>query len=112
MLNARLYRAALVPLVLALAIAAFSLGSRPAPRSSTLAPDAFDGSRALADLHSLTAGYPNRRPGSAGDEALAAHFAASLRALGGTAGGGFQVHVVHFGARTIDGKRTLADVYA
>lgn len=112
MLNARLYRAALVPLVIALAIAAFSLGGRAGPYTTTLAPDAFEGKRAAEDLRSLAAAYPSRRPGSAGDEALAEHVAADLRELGGTAGGGFTVQVARYSARTLDGRRDLATVYA
>src|SRR5437588_2268176 len=112
MLNGRLYRAAVVPLLVALATAAFSLTSRPAPLSSTLAPDAFEGARAMTDLQSLAASYPDRRPGSAGDAALAAHVRSSLERLGGTAGGGFSVSVRNFSAQTIDGRRALVDVIA
>src|SRR5260370_41202802 len=68
MLNGRLYRAALVPVMFALAIAAFSLMSRPRPLTARLAPDAFQGSSAPAQLKSLAAAYPNRRPASIGDE--------------------------------------------
>ncbi|HEX7609093.1 MAG TPA: M28 family peptidase [Solirubrobacteraceae bacterium] len=108
MLNARLYRAALVPFLFALAIAAFSLGTRPLPLSSTLAPDAFEGRRAFAEMQALAARYPDRRPGSAGDQALAEHVAATLRGLGG----GFSVHLQHVEGQTIDGERTLTNVIA
>ena len=43
MLNGRLYRVAFVPFLLALAVAAFSLGSRPPALTSTFATDAFEG---------------------------------------------------------------------
>ena len=66
MLNGRLYRVAFVPFALALALAAFSLTARPLPLTSTLAPDAFEGAPALAELKSLAAEFPNRRPGSSG----------------------------------------------
>jgi hypothetical protein len=112
MLNGRLYRAAFVPFVFALAIAAFSLTARPSPLHSTLAPDAFEGQRAFAELTSLGAAYPDRRPGSRGDQALAAYVARTLRGLGGTAGGGFTVHTRRFSAQTIDGERTLTSVIA
>jgi hypothetical protein len=112
MLNARLYRAALVPFVLALAVAAFSLGGRPLPLTSTLAPDAFEGARAFSDLRSLAAAYPDRRPGSTGDEQLARHIAATLQGLGGTAGGGFSVRTVSVEGQTIDGERRLTTVIA
>jgi hypothetical protein len=112
MLNARLYRAALVPVALALGIAAFSLTGRPLPLSSTLAPDAFEGARAFGDETSLAAEFPHRRPGSAGDAALASHIASMLEGLGGTAGGGFSVRVQRFEGRTLDGQRELETVIA
>ncbi len=112
MLNGRIYRAAFLPFVLALAVAAFSLGGRPAPVSSTLAPDAFQGAQAFAQLRSLLADYPDRRPGDSGDERLAQAIATTLRGLGGAAGGGFSVHVSHFEGQTIDGLTGLQTVFA
>ena len=112
MLNGRLYRVAFLPFLLALAIAAFSLGSRPLPLTSTLAPDAFEGAPAFAELKGLAAEFPRRRPGSAGDQRLARYVAQKLEGLGGTAGGGFSVHTYRFGAQTIDGERTLSTVVA
>jgi Peptidase family M28 len=112
MLNGRLYRAAFVPFLLALAVAAFSLGARPQPLSSTLAPDAFDGAAAFAELKSLAGEFPDRRPGSAGDDALAARVAHTLEGLGTAGRGGFQVRTRHFQAQTIDGERTLETVIA
>jgi peptidase M28-like protein len=111
MLDGRIYRAGLLPLLLVLAVAGFSLGARSGPLSSTLAPDAFDGARAYADLKALAALYPDRRPGSPGDEALARYVARAF-ATAGPAGGGFQVSVRRFSAQTIDGERTLTDVIA
>jgi hypothetical protein len=112
MLNGRLYRMAFVPFVFALAVAAFSLTARPPALTSTLAPDAFEGARAFAELQSLAARYPDRRPGSQGDQALAAHIARTLEGLGGTAGGGFSVRSVSFRGQTIDGERSLTTVIA
>ncbi|HYM54143.1 MAG TPA: M28 family peptidase [Solirubrobacteraceae bacterium] len=112
MLNGRLYRAAFVPFLLALAIAAFSLGGRPLPLTSTLAPDAFEGRRAFAELDRLVAAFPDRRPGSLGDRRLAGYVAAILRGLGGTAGGGFSMHTAAVDGRTIDGRRSLTTVIA
>src|SRR5262249_34251831 len=111
-LNWRYYRVTLVPVALALAIAAFSLSSRPAGFGSGLAPDAFEGTRAFAELKSLGAGFPDRRPGSAGDRARAARIAQVIEGLGGTAHGGFMVRTRHFAAHTIDGERTLTTVMA
>ena len=112
MLNGRLYRVAFVPFALALALASFSLTARPLPLTSTLAPDAFEGAPALAELKSLAAEFPNRRPGSPGDEELAARIAQTLEGLGAAGHGGFQVRTHRFQAQTIDGERTLETVIA
>ena len=66
MLNGRLYRAAFLPFLIALAVAAFSLTGRAGPLRSSLAPDAFEGQRAFAELNALATEFPHRRPGSAG----------------------------------------------
>ena len=112
MLNGRLYRAAFLPFLFALGIAAFSLGSRPLPLTSTLAPDAFEGAPAYSELQQLATSFPGRRPGSPGDEQLARYVAQKLEGLGGSAGGGFTVHTYRFDAQTIDGRQTLTDVVA
>jgi len=112
MLDGRLYRAAFVPLLLVVPIVAFSLTDRPGPLTSTLAPDAFEGARAFAELRSLAAEFPDRRPGSAGDATLAARVTQTLSGLGGAAGGGFMVRVRHVEAATVDGERTLTTIVA
>jgi len=112
MLNARIYRAAFAPLILALAIAAFSLRAPASPLTSTLAPDAFDGALAFAELKSLATLFPQRRPGSRGDGELAARIAQTLQGLGGTAAGGFSVSTHRLQASTIDGRRTLTTIIA
>jgi Peptidase family M28 len=119
MLNGRLYRAAFVPFVFALAIAAFSLTGRANPLRSTLAPDAFEGRPAFAELTGLAAEFPNRRPGSRGDQALAGHIARELERLGGTGAhspegwvGGFTVRTRRFTGQTIDGERQLTTIVA
>lgn len=112
MFDGRIYRAALVPLLLVVVIVGFSLTGGATRLSSTLAPDAFDGARAYAQLQALAKLFPNRRPGSAGDDALAAYVARSVRGLGGTAGGGFGVSTHSFQAETAEGERTLTDVVA
>jgi hypothetical protein len=112
MLNGRLYRAAFLPFLLALAVAAFSLGGRPPALTSSLAPDAFQGPRAFAELRALLAQYPRRRPGSSSDERLARAVAASFRGLGGTAGGGFTVQLRRLEGQTIDGEKGLVTVIA
>ncbi len=129
MFDGRIYRVAFVPLLLVLVIAGFSLEGRPAPLRSTLAPDAFSGPRAFADLQALARRFPDRRPGSVGDDELAAYVAQTLRGLGApttpapttaapttpaptTPGGGFQVSTHRFQAQTVDGARTLTTVVA
>jgi hypothetical protein len=109
MLNGRIYRAAFLPFLLALGVAAFALGSRPAPLRTTLAPDAFEGQRAFAELGSLASRFPDRRPGGAGDERLSRYVMSTLQGLGG---GGFAVHVRHVEGQTIDGTRRLTTVIA
>ncbi len=112
MLNGRLYRVAFVPFALALAVAAFSLTARSQPLSSTLAPDAFEGAPALAELRSLAAEFPRRRPGSPGDRALAKKIAQTLEGLGTPGHGGFEVTTHEFQAQTSEGERTLSTVLA
>src|ERR1700739_2307389 len=112
MLNGRIYRAAFVPFAIVLAIASFSLTARPAPQTSTLAPDAFDGAQAFSELQRLSAEFPQRRPGSSGDASLAQRVAGTIEGLGGTAGGGFSVHVQRVRAQTVDGEQTLQTVIA
>ncbi|HVR06131.1 MAG TPA: M28 family peptidase [Solirubrobacteraceae bacterium] len=111
-LNGRIYRAAFLPLLFALAIAGFSLSDRPAPLSSNLAPGAFEGARAFADLQRLAARFPDRRPGGRGDDELAAYVAGVVRGLGGPAAGGFTVKTRTVRAQTIEGERSLQTVIA
>jgi hypothetical protein len=111
-LNGRIYRAAFVPLILALAIAGFSLQAPATPLTATLAPDAFDGALAFAELRTLADRFPGRRPGSQGDRELTARIAQTLQRLGGTAAGGFSVSTRQVQASTIDGQRTLTTVIA
>jgi hypothetical protein len=111
-LNGRIYRAAFLPLLFALAIAGFSLKAPARPLSSTLAPDAFSGPAAFAELQSLAARFPQRRPGGQGDEALATYVEQTLRGLSGAGAAGFSVHTRQVRAQTIDGTRTLTTVIA
>lgn len=100
----RIYRAALLPALLALVVAAFSLQAAPRASTTTLAPDAFNGARAFRTLEGLAAEFPHRRPGSAGDRALADRVAAVMRSSG------FEVSTREVDAGTIDGTRTLRTV--
>jgi hypothetical protein len=109
MLDPRIYRAALIPALLAFIVVAFSLRDRPRPVGTTLAPIAFDGDRAWHDLQGrggLAARYPDRAPGGAGDEALAGHVSGELRRLG------FDVRTRSRREVTADGRRDLQTVIA
>jgi hypothetical protein len=108
MLDPRLYQGALLPILVAVIVFAFSLQDRPAPATTTLAPDAFVGQRAALDLRALAARFPDRRPGSSGDEALAGAVARRLRAAGPT----WRVSMVSSRGETIDGNRALTTVLA
>ena len=55
MLSPWLHRIAFVPALLAVLVAAFSFAERPRPVGTTLAPDAFGGTRAKAALTELAA---------------------------------------------------------
>ena len=79
MLDPRIYRAGFVALALALVLAAFSLLDQQGPLRSNLAPDAFSAQNALGLMSSLARRHPDRRPGSAGDGAVAAYVARRLR---------------------------------
>jgi hypothetical protein len=111
-LDARVYRAAFLPALIAVFVVAFSLADRPAPATTPLAADAFSTSRAFGaedrpvrdSLLELGRSFPSRRPGSAGDEGLAGRVE---RALGRA---GFEVRREVDEARTIDGERDLVTV--
>lgn len=104
MLDPRLYRAAFLPILFALVLVGFSLRDQPRPLAAPLAPDAFDGAAAFRQLDRLAAASPSRRPGSAGDERIAGHVEATLRA------NGFRVETRRFTAETTDGERELTTV--
>jgi hypothetical protein len=111
-LNGRIYRAAMVPLLAAVALAALSLETRPQPLASTLAPNAFDGGWTMQEVQSLSEEFPRREPGSRADDALAWRLAQSLEGLGGAANGGFHVSVRRTSAQTVNGTRSLLTVVA
>ena len=110
MLDVRVYRAAFIPALLAIFVVAFSLQGRPTPVRTRAVADAFDPSRAYGSerlagsLLQLGSAFPERSPGSAGDDALADRVAASLR------GSGFDVDRSTTSGRTVDGERNLETV--
>jgi hypothetical protein len=112
MLNGRIYRAAALPLLAALAVAALSLVERPAPLSSTPAPELFDGAWAMQELTTLNGEFPRRQPGSRADNQLARRLAQLIAGFGGQAGGGFRVSLSSVRGQTLDGERSLSTVIA
>ena len=104
MLDPRIYRMALLPVVLAVIVLAFSLSDQQGPLGTNLAPDAYNGQNAYATMNKLAGEYPNRRPGSTGDDALASQVAGVLRSYN------FNVSTDVFKAKTADGNRTLENV--
>jgi len=111
MVDPRIYRAALLPVLFALVLLAFSVENRPRPLTTPIAPDAFSGDRAFNRAYNARTGlsdrFPDRRPGSAGDAGLADAVAAEMRASPG-----FRVRNVVHRAETIDGTRSLRTVIA
>jgi hypothetical protein len=104
MLDPRIYRMGLIPVLLAVIVFAFSLGNQQPALNSNLAPVSYSGGTANATMDSLAKAYPNRRPGSAGDSRLAAYIGGQMKQAG------FSVSTDSFKARTVDGTRTLENV--
>ena len=104
MLDPRIYRTALLPAVLAVIVLAFSLSDQQGALGTNLAPDAYNGQNAYSSMNRFAAEYPNRRPGSFGDDALASDVARYLRA------NNFNVSTDVFTAKTAIGTRTLENV--
>jgi hypothetical protein len=85
-LDARVYRAAFLPALIAVFVAAFSLADRPVPTTTGLSAQAFDSSSAFGDgarprrnsLNELARTFPSRAAGSDGDARLADRVAATL----------------------------------
>jgi hypothetical protein len=104
MINPRLYRAALAPIVVAVILAAFSLQDLPLPLVTNAAPDAFQAAATTSTLNRLAARYPLRRPGSAADDAMAREIASDLRASD------YRVRTLRTSTQTADGERTVSTV--
>jgi hypothetical protein len=113
-LDVRVYRAAFLPALVALFVAAFSLADRPAPVLSPLAADQFSGQRAFGgktplrnSLLELAEKFPNRATGTADDSALADRVARTLAAPDDADHPAFRVTRSFAGAaETVVGVRT------
>jgi hypothetical protein len=103
-LNWRLYRLCLAPVVAAALILAFSLGGGATPLSSSLVPEAFEGSHAYGELSQMAAIAPSRRPGSSGDLRLLAYLRSRLQSLGSTSSGGYSLRTVAMQGQTTWGS--------
>jgi hypothetical protein len=109
-LDVRVYRAAFLPALLALFVVAFSLQGRPSPLRTRAVADAFDPARAYGSegvrdsLLQLGSAFPERRPGSAGDTALADRVGDVFDAAG------FEVTRTAELGRTVDGQTDLETV--
>src|SRR5947209_11967079 len=79
MVNPRIYRMGMAVVLLAVIVSAFSLGNQQGAASTNLVPLAFNGHDAYGGMSSLAAAYPDRTPGSPGDDALATVVARQLR---------------------------------
>jgi len=85
-LDVRVYRAAFLPALIAVFVAAFSLADRPVPTTTGLSAQAFDSGSAFGDgarprrnsLNELARTFPNRAAGSTGDARLADRVATAL----------------------------------
>jgi hypothetical protein len=105
-LNLRLYRASLLPVIAAVVVLAFAPASMPAAQTSPLPAGLFSAIRAEATLVGLAATYAGHTPGSRGDDALASSVANQLRADGLT------VHTTSAIAATASGNRRIETVVA
>jgi hypothetical protein len=105
MLDARIYRTGLVPVVLAVIVLAFSLSDQQGPVTTTLTPQAFNAASAYQGMKALAKDYPHRVPGSDGDARVARE--AVVPALQNA---GFRVFTDTFRGRTADGTTTLQNV--
>jgi hypothetical protein len=105
-LDPRIYRTGLVAVVLAVIVLAFSLENQQGPMTTTLSSEAFNGGHAYATMNRLAEKYPNRRPGSTADDAIASQVGKLMSR------NGFFVSRSEFSAQTADGRRTLRNVTA
>lgn len=106
MLDPRIYRMGIVPIVLAVIVLAFSIEDQPGALHSNVVPDAFNGTRAYTTMKRLASAFPDRQPGSSGDQRLAGYVVRQL----GPKGYGFKVSTDFFQGATPHGERTLENV--
>src|SRR5271165_6066255 len=104
-LDPRIYRTGLGVVLMAVIVLAFSLYDQQGALGTNLSPNAFNGASAYAMMNNLASGYPERRPGSDGDNALASYVEDQFQSFGGMV-----TSLSTDQARTVDGPRTLETV--
>jgi hypothetical protein len=104
MFDPRIYRTGLVVVALAALVLAFSFDNQQGALSSRLAPDAFNGNNVYASMMKLAQQYPDRSPGTSGDDDVANAVFRKLTQFG------FAPSTDTFSARTPSGERTLENV--
>jgi len=110
-LDVRVYRTAFIPALVAIFVAAFALGDRPAAVSATLSADAFNGDRAFGSpsdpdsLLGLARAFPVRETGSPADARMADEVARVFsQTQPGQSRPAFQVQRLTTRARTTSGS--------
>ena len=105
-----MYRAAFLPALVAAFVLAFSLSDVPRAETTRLAPLAFDSQRAFFVMNDLAERFPERRPGSTDDAALADYVAERLERTGFAAAD--RIERRGFTGDTIDGDASLETIAA
>lgn len=106
MLDPRIYRTGLIAVAVGVILLAFSFENQPGAVGTTLPPEAFNGQNAYRNMQGLATKFPDRSPGSPGDNALAGAVAKALHR------DGFSVSTRSAPAHTAAGTRTLRTVTA
>lgn len=106
MVDLRIYRNVMMVTAFAVIVFAFSLQTEAGPAVTTLAPPSF--APAYQTVKALAKVFPDRRPGSSGDNDLAAYIEHQLK----TAPDQFNVSTTFFSARTSAGRQRLETVTA
>ena len=112
MLDLRLYRVTLLPFAIVLIVAAFSLHPRPTALANTLPQQTFDGAQVARTMRQLAANYPDRTPGSAADDALAAALATQPPPVGFASKAFPSLSTVRANVETTSGARSIQTVIA
>lgn len=106
MVDPRIYRGSLILAAFTVIVFGFSLTNQPPSLSTSIAPSQTF-SNVGNVIGSLARSYPDRAPGSAGDNALADYVAKQLTQVGG-----FSVQTQAFTGHTATGEQLLENVVA